>query len=504
MKPCWPALILTVLLTPTVFAQTPPTMPAETPASPSVGGQESPPPPAAPRAVTYPTPVERTFANGLRVIAVRRTNVPLISAQLVIKTGSEADPANRAGLAALTADLLTQGTATRSAFDIALATDSLGANLDASAGWDASRVQVSATTPKFERAFTVFADAIRNPAFAPAEIDRAKTKVLSSLQLTYSDPASLARLVANRAIYGDAPYGHPADGTPESVPAITRAELQQFHKAYYRPDNTVLIIGGDLTAEQAFSLAERVFGNWARPTTALPLLRERVERKSGVTAPRIVVVDQPDAGRAAVVIGRMGIARSNPTYYSGVLTNAVLSGYSGRLNSEVRIKRGLSYGASARLEARRDVGPFTASTLVDNTKGAEGAEVMLQTVEGLARAPIDESELKPRKAVVTGSFARSLETIEGLVSQVGALALYGLPLGEINRYINQTEAVGAREVRQFAGDYLGNNFSVVIVGNAKLFADDLRKRFPATEVIPFAQLDLNRAGLKRGSVAQTR
>ncbi len=454
---------------------------------------ETPPLPSAPRPVTYPTPVERTLANGLRVIVVSRRNVPLVAAALLIKSGSEADPTDRSGLAELTAELLTQGTATRTAQQIALSTDALGANLDASAGWDASQVSVSATTPKFSSALDLFADVVLHPAFSSAEIARLQTRKLSDLQLAYSQPPSLARLVAARVLYGDAPYGHPGDGTPTSLQAITQPDLVNFHRTYFRPDNAILIIGGDITPDGAFQEAQRIFGDWQAPNTPLPT---RVSASAALGKPRVVVVDLPDAGRTAIVVGRIAISRSDPNYYAAVVANNILSGYSGRLNTEVRIKRGLSYGAGTQVDARREAGPFYATTLVDNKKAAEGTTVVLNTVTGFANQPVDSAELVSRKAVATGGFARSLESIGGLVGRVGYLSLYGIPLSEINAYIPKVEAITPAQVQQFAAANLSKDLSVILVGNAKLFLEDLRKSYPQVEVVSASQLNLGSAALK--------
>lgn len=463
-----------------------------------VAAVETPPPPGPPRSVTYPTPVERTLANGLRVVVVRRTTVPLVVAQLVIKSGSEADPTQKPGLASFVADLLTQGTTTRSALEIAQTTDSLGAELGADAGWDATRISVSATAPKFARAFELFADVVRRPSLLDAEFERARTRTLSALQLTYSDPSALAQLVAARVLYGDAPYGHPRAGTPESVAALGRADLTDFHQTYYRPDNAILIFGGDIDPQVAFAEAERVFGDWSASGSA-PTAQPG--KSSQPVRSRVVVVDQPDAGRTAVVVGRVAFARTSPDYFPGVVSNAVLSGYSGRLNAEVRIKRGLSYGAGTQLQARREPGPFLASTLVDNARGAEGTSVVLRTVTNLASSPVGVAELIPRKAVVIGSFSRSLETIGGVVGQVGSLALYGLPLAQINTFISSTEAVTPVQIQDFARKYLSQDLSVVLVGNAKQFVPELRKRFAQVEVIPFTGLDLGRTDLSKPTTA---
>ncbi|MBC7883684.1 MAG: insulinase family protein [Anaerolineae bacterium] len=455
---------------------------------------DTPPLPSAPRPVTYPTPVERTLANGLRVIVVPRRNVPLIAAALLIKSGSEADPTERSGLAELTAELLTQGTATRTAQEIAQSTDALGANLDAGAGWDASQVSVSATTPKFSSALDLFADVVLHPAFSPAEIARTQTRKLSDLQLAYSQPSSLARLVAARVLFGDAPYGHPSDGTPTSLQSITQPDLVNFHRTYFRPDNAILIIGGDITPDAAFQEAQRIFGDWQAPNTPLPT---HVPASAAPGKPRVVVVDLPDAGRTAIVVGRIAIPRSDPNYYAAVVANNILSGYSGRLNTEVRIKRGLSYSAGTQVDARREAGPFYAMTLVDNKKAAEGATVVLDTVTGFAKQPVESAELVSRKAVATGGFARSLESIGGLVGRVGYLSLYEIPLSEINAYIPKAEAITPVQVQQFAAANLSKDLSVILVGNAKLFLADLRKSYPQVEVISASKLDLGQPGLKK-------
>jgi zinc protease len=470
-----------------------------------VHAAEAPPPPGPPRPVRFPTPVERRFTNGLRVIVVARHEVPLGAAQLIVKAGSEADPLAKPGLARLTADLLTQGTTHRTALQIAQAVDTLGADLDASARWDASRASVSATTPKFGAALEILADVVQHPTFAQSEIDRKKTQALSDLQVSYHNPMDLARMVTPRVLYGDGAYGHPLEGTPQSLRSMTRGALVSFHKAHYRPDNAILILGGDMEPAAALVAARRTFGGWKasagsrnRPRTVSSSVGEGGPPTSRSRPGRVVVIDKPDAGRAAVVVGRVAIPRASPDYYHGLVANSVLSGYSGRLNREVRIKRGLSYGAGSSLDPRRSAGPFVASSLVDNAKAAEGAAVIMDTIAGLEKEPVEPAELGTRKATVIGEFSRDTETIGGLIGQIGSLALYTIPLAELNRTIPKVETVTPAQVGQFARRWMAPDDSLVIVGNTKLFLDDLRRRFSNVELIPFTQLDLNRADLRKG------
>jgi zinc protease len=218
---------------------------------------------------------------------------------------------------------------------------------------------------------------------------------------------------------------------------------------------------------------------------------------------RVVVVDMPEAGQAAVVLARAGISRTDPDFFRGIVTNAVLTGYSGRLNQEIRIKRGLSYGARSSLDTRREAGPFVASAQTKNPSGAEVASLLIGELGRLSNEPLMETELVPRKAVLIGGFGRSLETTEGLVQQVASLALYGLSLDEINGYIRNVQSVTPADVQKFAGSRIGTKAAnIIIVGSAKEFLEPLRKQFQNVEVIPFAELDLNSATLRKSGASK--
>jgi len=470
-----------LLLSSTVSAQTP---------------QATPPAPAAPRSVQFPKPVEKTLPNGLRVIVIDRPGTPLVTAQLVIKNGGEVDPPELAGLGNMVADLITKGTETRSAEEIAEAIEALGGSLYSSARWDSTRVGVDVMSSKAAPAIDILADVVRHPKFEDEEIARLRQQTLDDLTVELGEPGSIARYVAARIVFGDAPYGHPLAGTPETIPHIAREALVKYHGRWYRPDNAILVIGGDIRAANAFGLAQKYFGDWKKPAETLPTLPPSKPVNSD--QPRVVVVDKPDAGQAAVLVTRAGIERNDPDFFSGIVANSVLSGYSGRLNQEIRIKRGLSYGAASQLDTRRNVGPFVASAQTKNQSAAEVAELLLGEVSRLASAPVPDVELNPRKAVVVGNFARNLETNAGLVAQAASLALYGISFDEINRYIGKVQAITASDVQKFAGARLdAKTTSIVIVGNAKDFLPELKKKYAQVEVIPIAELDLNTALLRK-------
>ncbi|HEX3469024.1 MAG TPA: pitrilysin family protein [Candidatus Elarobacter sp.] len=456
------------------------------------------PAPGPPRDATLPAHVDRVLDNGLRVVAFSQRNLPLIAAQLVVRCGAAAEREDEAGLSALVAALLTQGTTARGAVELAATADALGARLDAASGYDASLVSVSATTPAFPAAFALLDEIVRRPAFAPAEVERVRTKSISDLSLTYANPSALARLVAQRVAYEGAPYGHPLAGTVATLTALGRDRVAWFHERFYRPDDAVLVIGGDLTTDDAFALAERVLGSWraAGPMPERPPL-------GAVPAPRaqVVIVDKPDAGRTALMSGRVTIERASPDYFAAIVAIAVLSGYSGRLNQEIRVKRGLSYGAGAMLSARRMPGLFLASTLVDHARVVEAADVTAATIRSLSDAPATDDDLLSRKATVTGGFFRAIETIDGIAANVAEHALYDVPLADINAYARNVQSVDAAAVSAFAARGLIPDDFTVLVGDASKFAAEIERAHPQTRVIPFGELDLGSPSLGEASIS---
>jgi zinc protease len=459
--------------------------------------QATPPPPTAPHTTVFPKPVEKNLPNGLRVIVIPRTEMPLVTAQLLVKSGGEVDPADLAGVADMTASLLTRGTSAKSATQIAEAIEALGGTLNAGAGWDSSSITTNVMSLRTGQALEIMADLARNPSFKDEEIDRLRRQNLNQLRSAFATPGSLARFVAARVVYRDSPYGHSLLGTPESLPRIKRDDIVKIHSMYYRPDNAILVIGGDITPANGFELSQKYFGDWQNPPNALPKLQITTpETTAG--GRRVLVIDQPAAGQTAVLAVRSAINRDSPDYFRGIVANAVLNGYSGRLNWEIRVKRGLSYGAGSNLDMRRSAGSFMASAQTKNQSGAEVASLTLAEISKLATGDLLDSELSPRKSSLLGGFARSMETTGGLVGQFASLAMYGVPLDEINHYVAAVQAIKPADVKNFAASRLNaDSTSVVIVGDAKQFLPDLQKQFPNVEVIPAADLDLNSASLKK-------
>ncbi len=461
----------------------------------AIGGVDVPPAPSERHEVKFVTPKETRLENGLRVIVAERPGLPLLAAQVLVRNGAEVDPAGFAGTASLTGDLLTKGTETMSAPEIASAIESLGGSIDSGAGWDASGASVVVMSDKAEEALKILADTVRQPAFKQEEIDRLKSQRLDGLRVALQQPGSLARFVTTRAVYGSGAYGHAAGGTLETVQAIGRDQIAALYKKYYQPRNAAFVLAGDVTLEQGKALAEKFFGDWKNSEAAPD---EKVRSGAADWKPGSVVIDMPDAGQAAVTVARPAIARSSPDYYSALVANAALgNGFVSRLNREIRIKRGLSYGAGSSIDPRREEGPFAASAQTKNESAAEVAGLMDSELKRLVSEPVKGEELKSRQAVLTGRYARNLETNRGFVSQVSDLATYDLPLDTLDKYIPSIDAVTSEAVTAFAKKYLAQPNSLVVVGKAGAFLEPLKKSFPGVRVIEQKDLDLNQASLTK-------
>jgi zinc protease len=470
---------------------------AATAAAYAIGGTDTPPPPGPPPETHFAQPQETKLDNGLRVIVVARAELPLVAAQLVVGRGAEADPTDLAGTASMTGALLTKGTETMSAPQIAEAIESLGGDLSSGAGWDSSSASLVVMSDKLDEALTILADVVLHPTFKDEEIDRVRKQRLDGLRVAMQQPGAVSGYVAERVVFGSGDYGHAAGGTIESISKMKRDNVVEFYKKYYSPNNAAFVMVGDIDLQRGKAYAQKFFGQWKAngepPSTAA--------NPTGDWKPRNVVVDMPEAGQAAVGIAKPAIKRDSPDYYSGLVANAALgNGFISRLNREIRIKRGLSYGAHSSLDVRREVGPFTASAQTKNESAAEVAKLLVSQMQSLVEEPVKGDELKSRQAVLTGNYARSVETNEGFAEKLAMLAAYGLPLEKLNQFIPKINAVTTDDVTAFARKYFGTP-SLIIAGKAPAFLDALKKEFSDVQVIEQKDLDLNSPALVKGTAA---
>jgi zinc protease len=461
----------------------------------AIGGVDAPPQPSAPHEVAFSQPKETKLANGLRVVVVERPGLPLLAAEVLVRSGAEVDANDLAGTASMTGSLLTRGTESMSAPEIATAIESLGGTIDSGAHWERSTATIIVMSDKAEPAVKILSDVVLHPTFKQEEIDRLKNQTLDGLRVALRQPGALAQFVAGRVLFGDAPYGHSHTGTMETVQAIKRDDIVKLYQTYYVPDNAALILSGNITLEQGRKYAEQFFGDWKG---TLPPAKETAAANGPDWKPMNIVVDMPEAGQAAVTVTRPGIKRASPDYYAGLVANAALgTGFVSRLNREIRIKRGLSYGARSSLDARRGVGPFMATAQTKNQSAAEVAMLMETELKRMKSEPVQGDELKSRQAVITGGYARNLETNGGYVGKISAMITNDLPLDTLNKFMPSINAVSGADVSAFAAKYFDTPPSLIIIGKAADFIEPLKKDFPEVKVIPVPELDLNRADLTK-------
>jgi zinc protease len=458
------------------------------------GRRDPIPPPAA--AVEPATPAIQAFtlSNGLDVFVARKPGLPLVSARLSLPAGSAHDPSGKAGVANMTAALLTQGAAGRAAPEIAAQIEQLGAEIGASSGPDFTTVYANAPTDVFPQVMGILADLALRPDFAVEELERQRDQALDGLRIQLSSPGPVGAAAVGRVVYGDAPYGAPGGGTLNSLPTLTREDVAAFHAGRYSPAGAKLVFSGDITVAQARALAEEAFGGW-NASAAAP---EVAARAGAAAPPRVVVIDQPGAGQAAVFVAQRSIARDDEDYFPLTLGNTLLGGsFTSRLNQEIRIKRGLSYGTRSGLGVRLDTGAFTASAQTRNYAAVEVADLILAELTRLATTRPTESEMTTRQAILTGAFGSSLETVDGLGSLVASLALYDLPMSELAAYAGRVRAITPEQVQAAFAEHLpASDASLVIVGDASTFIAALRARYPNVEVISLTDLNLDSAALR--------
>ncbi|HEY6508067.1 MAG TPA: pitrilysin family protein [Vicinamibacterales bacterium] len=465
--------------------------PTMNPAWPS----ERPPRPLAARQVNFPPFEVRTLDNGLRVLIILHHEQPAITMRLLVGVGAAQDPQGKAGLAGLVGQLLDQGTATRSAEQIADGIDTIGGALGTGSGSDLTFANAVVMKDSFGPAMDLLADVVRNPAFAPEEIDRQKQQAISSLQVSANDPDYIASVVFDRLVYGFHPYGLPGSGTPATLAGITREDLQAFHRRYFAPNNMILAVVGDTSTEEAMAQVQRVFGAWPRVELTMPQLAE-----PPAPTRRVIVIDKPDSVQTEIRVGQLAIPRRHKDYLAWDLAVRILGGEgANRLHRVLRSERGLTYGAQAETQAMKQAGDYMAETDTRTDTTGEALRLMVDEFAKIERQRILERELGDAQAYLAGSFPLTIETPNEIATQVLNAVFYELPVAEIATFRDRVQAVTPDDVQRVAQQYVrSDRLSIVLVGNARDFVAQLKSvGFSDFEVIPIDELDLMAASLRR-------
>jgi zinc protease len=440
--------------------------PIKTPPAPTAEAWRSTVPgpgPAVP--VQPPTIREFTLANGMTVLLVPKSGLPLVTAAVVSRYGSTTDPADRPGTATFAAAMLRQGTAELTADQVAAQAAKFGGTLVSLAETSGSSLTVHALSAHAREAVGLIGELVRNPAFRESDRDRVVSDLTGAVNQLNADAEETAAIAANAAVYGaDAPYGHAAAGTVAGLERVTVEDLKEFHARAFTPPQTALVLAGDLTEAQAQDLAEGAFGSWAgsSPTPAPPAAT------SGPAA-RVVLVDAAGSGQTAVRVAGPGLSVRDPDFEALQVGNQILGGlFSARLNQNLREQHGWSYGVYSSLTRGLGMPPFGAGGSVDRAATAPAISEILREIERMRTDVVSDEELERGRQSLVGATPTLFATTELAVQTAQGVFLFGLPLDHYTQRATRLATITPARIREVVVKYLEPaRMKIVAVGDAR-------------------------------------
>jgi len=469
----------------------PPVTASAGPATASINRDEpwrrTPPPAGAPIAPRLPEPSVFRLENGLTVYHLERSDVPLVHARLVVNAGLAVNSGLAPGLADFAVATLEDGTATRSALDIAATFAQLGADYQGSTSRDASLLDIDALAAQFPAALSLLADIAQRPAFPPEEIERARRSRLAGVISAREDPGALADAAFRRALYGsEFGYGQTTLGTEASLKRIDAAMLRDFWSRWFRPDNAALIVVGAIDRDTVRALAEREFGGWSGTAAVLPPAVTTMPAKASPA--RLVVVERAGVNQTEVRVGRVAASRASPDYFAMLLANEILGGgFTSRLNANLREAKGYAYGAFSRFDFGRMPGPFVAATTVRADATAPAVTELDRELAGMRRRAPSPGEFAKARDGLVRSLPGAFETNSGTAGAFGGLFVYRLPATFYRALPARFAAVPNAQIGAVSQRYLDPASMVVVtVGDpaALATATDALKLAPVERYAP--------------------
>ncbi len=439
--------------------------------------------PLAPLPDFDPTPVyaERALDNGLRILVVENHEVPFVSVQLGLHAGAWTE--TKPGTASMASGMLTKGTTTRSQNELASELETYGITLAGSGGMDNASVVADCLPEQLGRAMTLMADVVINPTFPEDEFDKARTQLITGLNISSNTPAYVADREFRKQMYGSHPYARSETGEVSDVNDLSREDLAAWWETFARPDMAVLIFAGDVTPDEAERLAAESLGAWRaegdKPKVTLPEI-------PGQSATRIVLVDRPGAVQSEIRFGRVAFTRHDPRY----ATSRVASGYFGgafnsRLNETIRVKKGLTYGARGGFSASRFAGEFQASTFTKTPSTAETVQTIFDELDRLRYEAPSDKELNDTKSYIMGSYVGARETPQAVASDLWLMESAGLGRDYFKGVIEGVSATTADDCTGLAQEMVDPaQMLIVVAGDAAQIKESLEKIAPVTVVKP--------------------
>jgi zinc protease len=425
--------------------------------------------------VKLPRPLEADLANGLHLIVLEDHRLPQIAFQIIIPgAGGYFDPADKVGLAGFTAQVMREGTKTRTSPQISEALETMSATLNIGSGLSGTTATVSGSslTENFDKLMDLTTDVLLNPAFAPAEWDRLKTRTRAGLVQNRANPNFLVAETFNRAVFG----AHPAarvSPTPANLDAITAEDLVAFHKARYVPDHAAIAFAGDITLPEARKLIETKLAAWKKSGAA----KESVTEPPPIGAPKVFLVARPGSVQTTLSVGTQSMIRTDPDYTALTVVNRVLGGTMGRLFRHLREEKGYTYGVGSNFSATQYRGSWSASTSVRTEVTEPALTDLLAEIATLRETPIPATEFADVKRAMVGSFALALENPQQMLGYYIDNWIYGLPADYWDTYPARVMAITPAQAQAAAQKYWAPaRLQIVAVGDATKITDILKKK----------------------------
>jgi zinc protease len=425
--------------------------------------------------VKLPKPREAHLANGLHLIVLEDRRLPRVSFQVIIPgAGGYYDPQDQVGLASYTAQMMREGTATRSSLQISQDLETLAANVAVNTGVASTTASVtgSALTEDLPKVFDIAADLLLHPAFPADEWDRLKTRTRAGLQQQRTQPGFLASEMFNRVLFGD----HPASrisATPKTLDAITREGMIEFHRTKYVPDHAAIAFAGDINLADARALVESKLAGWKQAGAPAP----QVKDPAPAGAPKVYLIGRPGSVQTTLLLGEQSMTRTNPDYERLTVANRVLGGTMGRLFRHLREEKGYTYGIGSGFGATKHVGAWTASTSVRTEVTEPALTDLLAEIAQMRDTPVPADELEDAKRAIVAGFALSLESPQQVIGYYIDNWTYGLPADYWDTYPARIAAVTAEQVQAATRQYWdASRLQIVAVGDATKISDIMRKK----------------------------
>lgn len=430
--------------------------------------QDEPPPPLDSNEFNFPTISENALDNGLEVVVIEQPNMPIISLDVFFAGGSTTAPQDLPGVAGITGSLITRGTESRSAQDIAGAIEQVGGAVGSSGGSDSLSLGVFALIEDTDLAFDLLADMTLNASFPEEEIERERAQRISALEANLAEPGYVAGRTFGRLLYEGHPYGNAT--TFESLEAITRDDIVAFYQSRRQPDNAVLIIAGAITTDEGLAYAEQHFAEWVGSAEAVsyPMLPEH-------SGQRILLVDRPGSTQANFIMGNIGIQGASLDYFPARVMNHVFGGtFSSRLVQNIREEKGYTYSIGSSFSYPADTGLFVVTAAVRNEVIAAALEEVLKEIERIQTEALTDEEINDARDGIVGEWVFGLETYQDFVEAVASYKIRGVELDRLNKWLGHIKAVTTDDVLNIANSYIHpEDFIIVVVGDASAIQEQL-------------------------------